>query len=145
MLHKWMPRSLLAEDHALLAQPACLQGNRSGIFAGRVCLVEDCDVTLLASKLLLQQQGLYIDTAVSGEAAMAMLCRREYDLLLLDINLPGISVRRPRPNAPEHGRSRPHPPCVTRVAGVRSLLVVQGHVPHRGLHRRLRRRDHRRP
>ena len=48
-------------------------------------------MTLLGSELLLQQQGLWVDTAKSGEAGIAMLEKREYDLLLFDVNLPDIS------------------------------------------------------
>ena len=48
-------------------------------------------MTLLASELLMQQQGLCIDTAASGEEAMRMLDKRDYDLLLVDIELPGMS------------------------------------------------------
>jgi CheY-like chemotaxis protein len=43
------------------------------------------------SELLLQQQGLCIDTASSGEQAMDMLAKRDYDLLLIDVHLPGLS------------------------------------------------------
>ena len=92
MLHKWMPRDNTASPQQLLSQPASLQRNRSGIFAGRILLVEDCEVTRLASELLLQQQGLCIDTATSGEEAMEMLSRnRDYDLILVDIHMPGLS------------------------------------------------------
>lgn len=46
MLHKWLPRDVSALDSGLptLQQPAQLQRNSSGIFAGRVLLVEDCEV-----------------------------------------------------------------------------------------------------
>jgi len=89
VLHKWMPRD--SSPPSLLPQPAGLQRNTSGIFAGRVILVDDCEVTLSMSELLLQQQGLCIDTASSGEQAMDMLAKRDYDLLLIDVHLPGLS------------------------------------------------------
>ena len=62
ILHKWMPRDA-PPTTTLLHQPAQLRHNRSGIFAGRVLLVEDCEVTRMASDLVFQQLGLHIDTA----------------------------------------------------------------------------------
>ena len=60
-------------------------------FAGRVLLVEDDEITRLASDLIFQQLGICIDTAADGEEAMARLSRRDYDLILMDVNLPSIS------------------------------------------------------
>ena len=41
MLHKWMPRDY--SPPSTLKQPAQLQRNTSGIFAGRILLVDDCE------------------------------------------------------------------------------------------------------
>ena len=90
ILHKWMPRDA-PPTTTLLHQPAQLRHNRSGIFAGRVLLVEDCEVTRMASDLVFQQLGLHIDTAEDGESATDQLRRRDYDLVLLDVNLPSMS------------------------------------------------------
>ena len=48
-------------------------------------------MTLLGSELLLQQQGLHLDTATSGGDAMTLLSKRDYDLCLFDVNLPDLS------------------------------------------------------
>jgi len=94
MLHKWMPRDcdrVPETASTILPQPARLRCNSSGEFAGRVLLVEDCEITRTATDLIFQQVGLIIDTAPNGEEAVLMLNRREYDLLVLDVHLPQMS------------------------------------------------------
>jgi len=94
MLHKWMPRDcdMVPETAStVLSQPARLRCNSRGEFAGRVLLVEDCEITRTATDLIFQQVGLCIDTAANGEEAVLMLNRREYDLLVLDVHLPQMS------------------------------------------------------
>ena len=57
----------------------------------RVLVVED--ETRLAELLRqgLQEEGFAVDTAASGEDALAWIASTPYDLLLLDLMLPGIS------------------------------------------------------
>ena len=57
---------------------------------GRVLIVEDEDVLrdLLAS--LLRGEGYGVDTVGSGEEALRLLDRELYDIVLLDLNLPGM-------------------------------------------------------
>ena len=84
MIHKWLPRVPSASQHLpQLEEPLSLQRNCSGVFAGRVLLVEDDMITRSASDLVFQHVGLCADIAADGESAMEMLRRRDYDLLLL--------------------------------------------------------------
>jgi len=91
MLHKWLPRDASPPGEALVTHQGPVRRSRSGNVNERILLVEDCEVTLLATELLLQQQGLVLDTATSGEEAMEALSKRDYDLLLVDVQLPGVS------------------------------------------------------
>ena len=93
MLHKWLPRDCqrAGQVAVTLPQPAGLQRNRSGTFAGRVLLVEDCEITRTATDLIFCQLGLHIETCETGEEAMNMLQKRDFDLLLFDMNLPTMS------------------------------------------------------
>jgi CheY-like chemotaxis protein len=68
-----------------------LQRQTSGKFGCRILLVEDDEVTRSATECLLQELGLWVDTAQDGETAMEILMRRDFDMLLLDINLPSFS------------------------------------------------------
>ena len=54
-------------------------------------IVEDCEVTRESTSLCLQQHGFWPDMAEDGESAMLLLQKHDYDLLLFDVNLPGIS------------------------------------------------------
>ena len=85
VLHKWLPRTGVSAVQQLpqLEQPASLQRNRSGVFAGRVLLVEDDAITRFASELVFQELGLRVDTAEDAHSAMANLAKHDYDLLLL--------------------------------------------------------------
>ncbi|MBV1787578.1 response regulator [Marinobacterium sp. D7] len=57
----------------------------------RVLIVDDEPNILLSLEFLMQQAGLEVDTADTGESALAKVAASPPDLLLLDISLPGIS------------------------------------------------------
>jgi DNA-binding NtrC family response regulator len=57
----------------------------------RVLVVEDQDLVLELVLQVLREEGYAAEPATSGEAALRMLDRELYDLVLLDLNLPGIS------------------------------------------------------
>eukprot|EP00900_Chrysochromulina_parva_P007493 jgi/Chrpa1/16745/Chrysochromulina_OHIO_Genome00009434-RA len=96
VLHKWLPRTGVSAVQQLpqLEQPASLQRNRSGVFAGRVLLVEDDAITRFASELVFQELGLRVDTAEDAHSAMANLAKHDYDLLLLLLLLRLLRLRR---------------------------------------------------
>ena len=54
-------------------------------------LVVDDDTNLANSfKLILENVGFHVDIAPSGESALSKMGGKKYDLVLLDLNLPGI-------------------------------------------------------
>ena len=55
----------------------------------RILVVEDDDAIATALSLNLRLAGHEVDVVDAGEAALAALDRSPYDLVLLDINLPG--------------------------------------------------------
>jgi two-component system KDP operon response regulator KdpE len=57
---------------------------------GRVLIVDDDSAIRRALHNTLQGMGFDVDDASSGEGAMDLVCRSEYDVVLLDINMPGI-------------------------------------------------------
>jgi len=87
MLHKWLPRTSAASDPQYKQQA----NHSSAVTAARVLLVEDDVVTRSMTELMFQQLGLCADMAADGEIAMAMMAKRDYKLLLFDINLPDLS------------------------------------------------------
>jgi two-component system cell cycle response regulator CtrA len=58
--------------------------------AVRVLQIEDDSKTAESVELILQAEGHSCDTARSGEIALELARATEYDLILLDIGLPGM-------------------------------------------------------
>ncbi|WP_420470207.1 response regulator [Brevundimonas sp. FT23042] len=62
-----------------------------GRFAGtRVLLVEDNPVGALLAATLLKREGCAVETAASGDEALAALKRARYDLVFMDMRMPGM-------------------------------------------------------
>jgi len=60
-------------------------------FAGlRVLLAEDNPVNALLAKTLLRREGCSVETAASGDEAVASMARARYDLVLMDMRMPGM-------------------------------------------------------
>ena len=56
----------------------------------RVLLAEDNPVNALLARALLQREGCQVDRAASGEEALAACDRGGYDLVLMDLRMPGL-------------------------------------------------------
>lgn len=57
----------------------------------RVLLVEDNAINALLAKTLLTREGCTVDHAAGGEEALAALAVGGYDLVLMDMRMPGLS------------------------------------------------------
>jgi DNA-binding NtrC family response regulator len=57
----------------------------------RVLVVDDEVVIRTTLDVILRRVGYTVTTAANGEEALAWLVQRPFDLLLLDLKLPGIS------------------------------------------------------
>ncbi len=56
-----------------------------------VLLVEDSDTNILVSKQILKYLGCTVDVAKNGKNAVELFKEDTYDLILMDINLPGLN------------------------------------------------------
>ena len=56
----------------------------------RILLVEDNPVNQQATSLLLSQRGHNVHTVGSGEEAVSVMAGQEFDLVLMDLEMPGI-------------------------------------------------------
>ncbi|MEM1151458.1 MAG: response regulator [Pseudomonadota bacterium] len=74
------------EDSADTAGPLPqVSQSRSGV---RVLVVDDNSINLRVAQTLLAQNGMHSDAVDDGEKALAMLEKRDYDIILLDIHMP---------------------------------------------------------
>lgn len=58
--------------------------------SGRVLIVDDGPVNLTLARQVLERQGLEVATATSGEQALVQLEEAAFDLVLMDIFMPGM-------------------------------------------------------
>ncbi|WP_157955185.1 response regulator [Halomonas denitrificans] len=58
--------------------------------SGRVLIVDDGPVNLTLARQVLERQGLEVATATSGEQALARFEEAAFDLVLMDIFMPGM-------------------------------------------------------
>jgi DNA-binding NtrC family response regulator len=64
--------------------------DRSGSPRGRVLIVEDEEIVRSLLSGLLREEGYAVDAVSTGEDGLRALDRELYDLVLLDLNLPGM-------------------------------------------------------
>jgi two-component system sensor histidine kinase/response regulator len=57
---------------------------------GRILLVEDSEINQLVAKELLEQMGLEVDTVDDGKKAIEYIKQQHPDLILMDIQMPGM-------------------------------------------------------
>jgi CheY-like chemotaxis protein len=57
----------------------------------RVLIVDDDAVSRRLAQVVFQKHGWWADTADSGECALLHVAAHRYDLVLLDISLPGLT------------------------------------------------------
>jgi two-component system CheB/CheR fusion protein len=82
----WLP--LHNPQLATTQRPTAAAGSIQG---KRVLLVDDSAETLLAFAELLRLEGVEVDTAQGGVQALECLEQHDYDLLISDIGMPGMS------------------------------------------------------
>ena len=75
------PRGLPPEDDRVL--PVRFAGTR-------VLLAEDNPVGALLAKTLLRREGCVVETAATGDEAVAAMKRARYDLVFMDMRMPGM-------------------------------------------------------
>ncbi len=56
-----------------------------------ILLVEDIELNVMVAKALLEKLGQHVSVAMTGQAAIDMVKEHDYDLILLDIQLPDMT------------------------------------------------------
>lgn len=76
---------------ALPARPPAEQPQKQVKLPLQILLVEDIDINIMVAKAMLEKLGYQVDVAKSGQEAIAKFEAKNYDLLLLDIQLPDMT------------------------------------------------------
>ncbi len=97
--------------------PAAMAG-MAAMAPAQVLLVEDNAVNELLTVTMLRRWGHEVTVALDGEQAVALHAQRHFDIVFMDVHMPGMSgleaTRRMR--AQERSRGRPHMPIVALTA-----------------------------
>lgn len=78
-------------------QPSDTRYDFSSISHARILLVDDVELNRLVALAMLEETGVHVDIAENGRQAIEMLDQTDYDLILMDIQMPvmdGISATR---------------------------------------------------
>ena len=79
----------LAFDSEYEVAAGSRSGQASGLLAGRrILLAEDNDINKMIVLEMLEETGADVDVAVNGADALEQLQRQQYDLVLMDIQMP---------------------------------------------------------
>src|SRR5690606_13605139 len=70
--------------------PAPRMSGSTERFHGRVLVVEDNEVNRRVALAVLRKLGLDADAAVDGREALTLLEHTRYDLVLMDLHMPGM-------------------------------------------------------
>ena len=65
--------------------------NTGRLVGARVLLVEDNEINRTVARMMLEPWGVELDEAGDGTTALARLAETDYDLVLTDIQMPGLS------------------------------------------------------
>ncbi|PJG85784.1 aerobic respiration two-component sensor histidine kinase ArcB [Conservatibacter flavescens] len=86
-----------------------------------ILLVEDIEVNIIVAKNILEKQGYRVDIAMSGKEALQLFEQNDYDLVLLDIQLPdmtGFDIAQHLRQKYESGEYDHLPPLIALTANV---------------------------
>jgi PAS domain S-box-containing protein len=65
--------------------------NTGALTGLRVLLVEDNEINREVARFMLEEWGVVLEEAVDGEQGLQMLTTNDYDVVLMDIQMPGLS------------------------------------------------------
>ncbi len=56
----------------------------------KILVVDDVEIVFSAFKMELEKEGYDVDTALSGEIAIKMVALKKYDVIFIDLVMPGM-------------------------------------------------------
>jgi PAS domain S-box-containing protein len=86
--------------------------------AKKILLIEDNPINAMLSRELLRRRGFEVSDVASGEAALEILCEKDFDVVLTDLHMPGLDglETAQRMRQWEHSEQRARTPIVALTA-----------------------------
>lgn len=96
----------------------------------KILLIEDSPLSCKVAKAILEKLGCRVDTAATGEEGVAKSQKHRYDLMLIDIGLPGIDGMMTAKLIREQETKENHTPIIALTAHndpkLRAQVVATG-------------------
>jgi len=114
-----LPFAIAPDQRAAEEQPTtAIPAEPVAIHAGHILLVEDYQPNVLVAGILLEEFGYSYDVASNGELAVQKIAAKNYDAILMDVQMPrmnGLEATRLIRNI-ERQQDRPHQPIIGMTA-----------------------------
>jgi len=85
-----LPSIDVAPPPVKVSNPARPARNPAGLTGRRVLVVDDNEVNRMLATALLERMGVVVDSADDGRAALDRIAAGRYDLVLMDMEMPGM-------------------------------------------------------
>lgn len=92
-----------------------------------ILLVDDKSENLIALKKTLENRGFIIDTALSGEEALKKILKTDYELIILDVQMPGMDGFEVAEAISGYSKTRDIPIIFLSAVNVSKQFITKGY------------------
>lgn len=92
-----------------------------------ILLVDDKSENLIALKKTLENRGFVIDTALSGEEALKKILKSDYELIILDVQMPGMDGFEVAEAISGYSKTRDIPIIFLSAVNVSKQFITKGY------------------
>jgi CheY-like chemotaxis protein len=89
-----------------------------------ILIVDDKQENLFSLKTLLRLNLYEVDTAMSGEEALKKILRQEYELIILDVQMPGMDGYEVAENITGYSKSKDIPIIFLSAVNIDKRFII---------------------